>query len=190
MPSRIRVYIATSIDGFIAGLHDELDWLPTPSGETPVPEGAVDFPTFLQDVGALLMGRRTYEVVRGLSPTWPYADLPVLVATHQPFDADLPKVRPVQGDIHALLDQALVAADGKDVYLDGGQMIRAALEAGRVDELIVTWAPVALGQGLPLFAGLQRRIALELVRHVDFAGGMVQVTMRPHEFGSWPKRKV
>lgn len=179
MPARVRVYIATSLDGFIAGPHDELDWLPAPSPDTPLPPGAVGFEAFMAEIGAMVMGRRTYDVVRGLSADWFYGALPVLVPTHRPLDAAPLGVRAVSGPIGAVLDQALAAAGGKDVYIDGGQTIRAALDIGRVDELILTVIPVLLGQGLPLFAGLQRRHALEQVSHQDFGGGAVQLRYRP-----------
>lgn len=172
------MYIATSLDGFIAGPDDELDWLPSPSPDEARPEGVLDFEAFLRDVGAMIMGRRTYDVVRGLG-AWPYGDTPVLVATHRPLEAAAPTVRAVSGEINALLDEALRAAGGKDVYVDGGATVRAALDAGRVDDLVITVVPVVLGAGRPLFAGATRRHALEILSHRDYGAGMVQLHARP-----------
>ncbi len=179
MAGRIRVYIATSLDGFIAGPGDELDWLPSPSPDAALPEGALGFEAFLRDIGAMLMGRNTYDVVRGFGDAWFYGDVPVLVATRRPLDPARPTVRAVQGDIDALLDEALRVADGRDVYVDGGATIRAALDAGRVDELVITVVPVVLGAGKPLFAGASRRHPMEIVSHHDYGGGMVQLRARP-----------
>lgn len=145
----IRVYIASSLDGFIAGEDDDLSWLP----HDPVldPGNAVTFEGFLGEIGALLMGRSTYDVVAGFEGPWPYGDTPVLVATHRPLEAKVPSVRAVSGGIDALLDQARAAADGRDVYVDGGNLVHQALAADRVDELIVTVVPVLLGAGVRLF---------------------------------------
>lgn len=178
MSARVRVYIATSLDGFIAGPDDALDWLPTPAPDATLPPGTLGFEAFMAEIGCMVMGRRTYDVVRGLGGGWFYGETPVLVPTHRPLDAVVPTVRAVSGSIDAVLDEALAVAGGKDVYVDGGATIRAALDAGRVDELVVTVVPVLLGQGIPLFAGLTRRHDLELVAHLDYVAGMYQVHLR------------
>lgn len=183
MAGRVRVYIATSLDGFIAGPDDELDWLPQPSPDATLPDGALGFDAFMKDVGAMLMGRATYDVVRRMSDAWFYGETPVLVATHRPLEGAPPGVRAVSGDIGALLDEALRVAAGRDVYVDGGATIRAALDAGRVDDVVVTVAPVVLGAGKSLFAGASRRCAMEVLSHRDYGGGMVQLHMRPR-FGA------
>jgi dihydrofolate reductase len=176
------VYIACSLDGFIAGPGDDLSWLPqngTGGAAGDQPTGAVDYDTFIADVGALLMGRRTYDVVLGFGIPWPFGERPVLVATHRPLSPPAPTVRPVTGDIHQVVAAAREAARGKDVYLDGGLLIRQALDAGLVDHLIVTFAPVVLGAGHPLFAGVAQRHAFEIVGHHRYGAGMLQVHLRP-----------
>lgn len=173
------MYIATSLDGFIAGPNDELDWLPDPSPDAVLPEGALGFEAFMKDIGAMLMGRATYDAVRRMGGPWFYGETPVLVATHRPLDPVVSTVRAVGGEIDALVDEALRVADGKDVYIDGGATIRAALDAGRVDDLVITVIPVVLGAGKPLFAGASRRCAMEVVSHCDYGGGMVQLHLRP-----------
>jgi dihydrofolate reductase len=155
MSARVRVYIACSLDGFIAGPDDDLSWLPQEANiEAQSDSGAVGFDEFLSDVGALLMGRRTYDVVTRLTETLPYGERPILVATNREIEEPLPWVQEVQGSISEMIEEALKAANGKDVYLDGGNLIRQGLEAGRVDELIITMVPRLLGQGVPLFTGL------------------------------------
>jgi dihydrofolate reductase len=180
---RLRVYIACSLDGFIAGVDDDLSWLPGSDGQGSVSEsrdeGALGFEDFMAEVGALLMGRRTYDVVCGFGGDWPYGERPVLVATHRPLEPKTPMVRPVEGDIAHLAQLALEAAGGEDVYLDGGALVREALDADLVDELVVTIAPVVLGKGQPLFAGVSRRQTLDIVGHHRFDGGMVQLHLRP-----------
>jgi dihydrofolate reductase len=184
--TKVRVYIACSLDGFIAGPGGDLSWLPgaTPATQQhPLPSvtdpGALEYDDFIRNVGALLMGRGTYEAVLGFGGLWPYKDLPVLVATHAPLEAPRPSVRPVSGTIGELVDKARKAAGVGDVYLDGGDLIRQALEARLVDDLVVTLVPVVLGRGHPLFAGLPRYHELEFVGHYRFGPGMLQVHVRP-----------
>lgn len=182
-PGRVLVYIATSFDGFIAGPDDDLSWLHPVGGgggDASSEAGGVTYDEFMKDIGALLMGRRTYEVVRSFDMPWPYGELPVLVATHRPLDDDVPgTVRAVEGTIGEMVEEAREAAGGLGVYLDGGELIRQAAEEDLIDELIVTIAPIALGRGLPLFAGMTRRYPLEILSHESFPGGMVQMRMRP-----------
>jgi len=184
MPStpRVRVYIACSLDGFIAGPDDDLSWLPGADGsadDVAADPGGLGFEAFMAEVGALLMGRRTYEVAAGFGGAWPYGDRPVLVATRRSLEAAQPTVRAVSGSIEELIAEARAAAGERDVYLDGGNMIRQALDAGLVDELVVTLVPVVLGEGAPLFAGVAQRRRFELVEQCRFGGQMVQLVLRP-----------
>ncbi|MBW2257712.1 MAG: dihydrofolate reductase [Deltaproteobacteria bacterium] len=178
--SRVRVYIACSLDGFIAGPDDDLSWLAAsehvPNTPAP-PTGAMEFDGFMAQVGALLMGRRTHDVVAGMGQ-WIYGDMPVLVATHRPLDPMSETVRPISGDITQLVAQAKDTAGDKDVYLDGGTLIRQALDAGLVDELVITFVPVLLAEGIRLFDGLVARQSLEFVAHHRYGHDKLQVTAR------------
>lgn len=172
--SRIRVFIACSLDGFIAGPNDEIDWLTANSS------GAEDtFTPFMAQIGALLMGRRTLDVVAGFSGAWPYGDVPVLVPTSRPLTSKQPTVRAISGSIAEVVAQAKQAAGERDVYIDGGALIRSALDAGLIDEMTVTLIPIVLGEGLPLFAGTGRRHPLELISERTIGGGLVQLVYRP-----------
>lgn len=182
MASRVRVYIASSLDGFIAGPDDDLSWLTGPEaanagGETD--PDALTYDSFIADVGALLIGRGTFDVVRRMD-WWGYGERPVLVATHRELGKGVRKtVRAVSGSIREMVTRAKEAADGKDVYLDGGDLIRQAAEADLIDDLTITLAPIALGAGHPLFAGIAKRYPLEVLGHHTFEGGMVQIRARP-----------
>ncbi len=174
---RARVFIATSLDGFIAGPDHELDWL---DGH----KGAEDtFTPFFSGVGALLMGRRTYDVVRGFDVPWPYGDTPVLVATSRELDGDdVPEpVRAVSGSIEDMMAEARSTAGDEDVYVDGGRLIRSALVAGLIDAMTVTVIPTILGAGIPLFAGLEQRVRLDLDTARPIGGGLVELVYRPRE---------
>ncbi len=180
---RVRVYIACSVDGFIAAEDGDLSWLPGGVGgpsvdpDAPTDPGALHYEDFIKDVGVLLMGRGCFDTVAAME-AWPYA-CPVLVATHRALDGLPEGVRGIHGAPHELLREAHAVARGKDIYLDGGQMIGQFLDSGLIDELVVTQIPVVLGAGRPLFANLQRRHRLQLVGHHRYFGSMLQLHFRP-----------
>lgn len=185
--SRVRVYLGCSLDGCIAGPEHDLSFLHeyAPDPNAPASRG-LSFEAFLADVGAILMGRRTYQVPLDYD-AWHYGSRPVLVATHHP----LPPApqggvsRPVEGPIASLVELAREAAGGKDVYLDGGDLVRQALDAGLVDELCLTFLPIVLGPGIRLWDGLRGRTDLSFGEPVSHGGGMIQVTARVvHGVGS------
>jgi dihydrofolate reductase len=175
---RVRVYIASSLDGFIAGPDDDLSWLPTEAVEPEDSGGAVTYEAFIADVGALLMGRRTFEVVHGFEGPWPY-DKPVLVVTHRPLPEDAAGgVQAVSGSVAEIVATAREVAGDQDVYVDGGSLVRQVTDAGLVDEWILTLVPTVLGGGHSLFAGVAERHALRVV-DVHRYGPMVQLVLAP-----------
>jgi dihydrofolate reductase len=172
--------MACSLDGFIAGPDDDLSFLqdaPPPSELDVHDDAVLTFEGFLGQVGAMLMGRNTHDVVKGFG-VWPYGDMPVLVPTHRPMDPAADTVTAVSGDIGDLLARAQAAAGDRDVYLDGGAVIHQALNAGLVDEMCVTLVPTLLGGGVRLFDGLIQKSQWAFVGHARM-GHMVQLTLRP-----------
>lgn len=170
----VRVYLAMSLDGFIAGEGNDLSWLPQEGPAEPTGE-ALTYEAFMGQVGALLMGRTTFDVVRGFGGDWPYGETPVLVATRRPLPEDAPEtVHSVSGEIEELLRTAAARAGGRDVYLDGGTLVRQALSAGLVDELVLTVVPEILGTGVALFAADTGRSSWRF-REGGRLGGLVQL---------------
>ncbi|WP_061965345.1 dihydrofolate reductase family protein [Demequina aurantiaca] len=187
LPGRVRVYIACSLDGFIADVHDGLDWLTQPRADhgplasgnwAERPADALQYDDFFRDVGCLLMGRRTYDVVSTFDE-WPYGDTPVIVATSRPLDDAPPTVTTASAPIKNLIAEAHDAAGEKDVYLDGGNLIRQALDADQIDQIIVTQMPTVLGRGHPLFAGADNPRELTVTDVLKFEDGMVQLHLMP-----------
>ncbi|WP_159450075.1 dihydrofolate reductase family protein [Demequina sp. NBRC 110056] len=185
---RVRVYIASSLDGFIAGPHDDIAWLEAPRPAwAPMAAGpwadaepdALGFEGFMADVGAMLMGRRTYDVVSAMGGEWPYGNTPILVATGRPLPDAPATVTGASAPIANLLDEARTLAAGRDVYLDGGSVIRQALDADLIDELTVTLHPTVLGSGHPLFAGVEHRRHITVTDVRRYGDGMVQLTLTP-----------
>ena len=169
------MFIACSLDGFIAGPDDDLSWLPPPD------PGGEDYGygAFIGETAAILMGRSTYEVAAGFD-SWPYGALPVFVATSRPLEPVTETVVPIGGAPRELLAAVRAHTDGP-LYLDGGALIRSFLDEGLVDELIVTIVNVILGRGAPLFAGVHRYKRLELTSVTPYPSGLVQLRLVPAE---------
>ena len=101
------------------------------------------------------------------------------MATRRPLTDAPPRVTSAAGTIDELIAMAKERAGPRDIYLDGGNLIRQALDGGLVGELCVTVCPTILGEGSPLFAGAKRRHALRLQAHRELSGGVVQLTYVP-----------
>ena len=170
-----QYYTATTLDGFIADPNNSLDWLFTRQQE---PDAPLRYETFIKDVAALAMGSTTYEWIldhefKDKDPSewkWPY-EIPGWVFTHRELQV-VPNapIEFVSGDVGPVHERMAAAADGRNVWVvGGGDLAGQFAEAGLLDEVIVTIAPVTLGAGAPL---LPRRIELrleELGRNGDFA---------------------
>jgi dihydrofolate reductase len=144
MRPQVHVYIAVSLDGFIAREDGTLDWL-----EPMQAEGEdYGYAEFFAGIDALVLGRSTYDSVLSF-PQWPFEGKRVVVLTHRPG-------APKHGEsFHAgqlaTLLQDLAKAGVQGVYLDGGHAIRQGLREGLVDNLTLNVVPVLLGRGRPLF---------------------------------------
>lgn len=166
------VYIAVSLDGFIARRDGSLDWLPGADGSA---EGEdYGYGAFMETVDALVMGRRTYEKVLTFGE-WPYR-VPVVVLSSRPPEraaAPRPAVEWMSCPPGEVVER-FSARGAQLLYIDGGVTIQRFLDAGLIDRLILTRVPVLLGDGIPLFGPLQRDIPLRHVETRSFATGLVQ----------------
>jgi dihydrofolate reductase len=149
MPSRPRcsVFIASSLDGYIARPDGGLDWLSI------VERAGEDYGyrQFFDSVDAVVMGRRTYDTVLGFD-AWPYVGKRCIVLTHAPPPALRHDEAFATGAPAPLLER--LAGEGvRRVYVDGGAVIRQFLAAGLVDDLTLSIIPVLLGGGIRLFDG-------------------------------------
>lgn len=178
MTIRFRVYIATSLDGFIARTNGDLDWLLQANSSTE----DYGYAAFMQTIDTLVIGRKTFETVLTY-PEWPYAGKHVVVLSQNLTLNDVPahlhnQFQLHRGPIHSLTSD-LEAAGKTSVYVDGGQVIQACLAESRISELTITRLPVLIGSGIPLFASFGRDIRLEHVQTQSYANGLVQSTYRP-----------
>lgn len=162
-------FIGTSLDGFIARLNGEFDFLPADGGE---PHG---YNEFLASIDALVIGRKTFETVLAF-PEWPYSNKPVIVLSTRQLDFS--KVRGGNVEQMSGAPAEIVAQLGArgfhNLYIDGGITIQQFLRAGQVQRLIVTRVPVLIGQGIPLFGMLPRDIRLKHIATESYTTGLVK----------------
>lgn len=169
-----KVFIATSLDGYIADHQGSVDFLyrfPEPPGED------MGYPAFMESTDAILMGRKTFETVLGFDISWPY-EKPVFV-----WSSVLKQIPPhLKGDIQLIqgtpqdISTQLQNKGFHSLYIDGGQTIQAFLQADLIDELTITTIPILLGAGLPLFNALTTPITYRGTHTKLFSNGTIQST--------------
>ncbi len=148
---KVSVFLGLSLDGFIAGENGDLSWLMEIAPDPPERTG---YAAFFSGIDVLVLGRNSYDVVLAFE-VWPYAGKKVVVLTHRPFDPRHGEAA-YDGSLPDLLRQ-LKGEGFRHVYLDGGETVRQGLRLNLVDELTLSWLPVILGRGVPLFKdGLPR----------------------------------
>lgn len=176
MTTRASVFIATSLDGFIARSDGGLDWLDEANGSVPKGEDC-GYSAFMKTVDVLVIGRKTYEKVRSFGP-WPYGKTSVVVLSRNPisFCKDIPPCVSHSSESPNELYQRLSSEGAEQLYIDGGVTIQRFLAAGLIDEMIITFIPILLGEGIPLFGPSDRDIRLKHRSTKTFHFGFVQTT--------------
>jgi dihydrofolate reductase len=167
---KLSVFCGTSVDGFLARADDTFDFLLVGDQE---PHG---FKEFLASVDVVVMGRRTFEVVRNLGHLELYGGKPMMVLSSRPLGLSSGasgKLERTSGEPGEIVKQ-LEAHGFKHAYVDGGVTIQRFLAAGYIDRLVITRVPVLIGTGIPLFGPVPRDIQLRHVATRSYPGGMVQ----------------
>ncbi|WP_110181133.1 dihydrofolate reductase family protein [Nocardioides solisilvae] len=161
--SRTVYYTASTLDGFLADEHDSLDWLLSQDIDE---QGPMNYTDFEARIGALAMGATTYEWIRDhlaeSGEGWSYA-MPSWVFTHRDLPAVGERITFTSAPVAEVHAEMLAAAEGRDLWVvGGGDLAGQFADAGLLDEVVVSYAPVTLGAGRPL---LPRRLDLRLVEH-------------------------
>jgi len=175
--TQCSVFIATSLDGYIARKDGSIDWLTGHSATSDSASVGEDFgyADFMATVDSIVMGRITYETVRSF-PRWPYGTRSVFV---------LSKEYPVGGEALSGsvcgtssspegLIRTFAAKAFRRVYVDGGKTIQSFLRAGLINDITITRIPILLGEGIPLFGSTGRDIDLQHLETKSYANGFVQ----------------
>lgn len=169
----IRTRMGVSLDGFVATRDGRPAVLAMPGFDG---GSLYDFPAFQQTLGAVVMGRTTFEPTVG-APRWPWGDLPVYVLTSHPLPTGTPEHVVACTDGPAELVERLRAAklDG-DVQLVGGPLtVQAFLELGALDRLGLLLLPIVLGEGLPFSPHGTAQSAFELEREQRYPDGTLEL---------------
>ena len=156
-----------SLDGYIAGPHGEFDWI--------VEDRTIDFDALFAEFDTLLMGRKTFSVLRAQEPGGPAGRKKIVVVSTTLRPDDHPGVSIIRDGVAEKV-AALKASPGKDIWLfGGGTLFRGLLDAGLVDTVEVAVMPVLLGGGIPLLRSGQRVPGLRLAGSRSLPSGIVML---------------
>ena len=170
MKPKLILYIAMSLDGYIATTDDKIDFLNCVQKEGE----DYGYTAFTQGVDTIIMGRKTYDKILTLVPVFPHQNKECYIITRTPR-ASIGKIHFYTGDLKELLSR-LKAKPGKDIYLDGGaEIVNALLKEELIDEMYISIIPILLGKGLPLFSSDRPDSKLKLVNCKSFEKGLVQL---------------
>jgi dihydrofolate reductase len=167
-----KVFIATSMDGYIADHQGNIEWLhsiPNPDNDD------MGYGAFMDEIDALLMGRNTFETICGFDVPWPYS-IPVFVLSHQlqEIPSDYQKhAQLVKGDLKEVLN-TIHAQGYHNLYIDGGTTIQHFLNADLIDEMIITNIPILLGSGTPLFGELKEPLHFKCIQTKHYLNAIAQ----------------
>ena len=177
MNIKASVFIATSLDGFIARANGDLDWLT--GAQSASTEEDYGYQEFMDTVDTIVVGRNTFERVLTFD-TWPYSGKKVVVLSSKPSAVPSHLV----DDVEWLslppqrLVERLVAQGATHLYVDGGKTIQGFLNAGLIDELTITRVPILIGKGVPLFGPLNHDVRLTHIATQQFENGFIQSKYR------------
>ncbi|GLS91451.1 dihydrofolate reductase [Psychromonas marina] len=178
---KCSVYIATSVDGFIAKKDGSVDWLhqvgclDAEMGE----HADMGFAAYMASIDCMIMGRKCMQSIADMHLTpeqWPYGNTRIVVLSNTltTFPDNMKgRIELYSGDLQQLLTQ-LESAGHKHAYIDGGMTIQAFINLKLINEMTITRAPVLLGEGIPLFAKTAKEVTLHNTQAIAFANGFIQ----------------
>lgn len=169
-----KVFIATSMDGFIADKNGNIDWLHS----VPNPENDdMGYGEFMRNIDAIVMGRNTFDIVCSFGIDWPY-NVPIYVMSNrlESVPSELSeKVSLVSGDLLDIMDK-IHSKGHSNIYIDGGKTIQSFLAEDLIDEITITIIPCILGEGIPLFVNSAQKLNFKGSRTHIFLNQVIQNT--------------
>jgi dihydrofolate reductase len=173
MDRKVVVYIAASIDGYIAGPGEDMSFLSL----VEAPEEDYGYLSFIQTVDTVIMGRKTYDWVMTQVTEFPHKDKETFIITRNP-KPDNHNLHFYSGSLKQLIHD-LKMKKGKNIFVDGGaEIVNELLKLKLIDELIISVIPVILGGGTLLFKSGTPYQTFELVSVKSFESGLVQSEYR------------
>jgi len=161
---KIILFIASSLDGYIAKNDGGVDWLPTntPSG----------YDEFYKSIDTVIMGKKTYDQILTFGP-YPYDDKKSYVFTQNSDVNDDENIQFVS-DVEKLV-KYIISNPGQDIWLVGGsKIISVFMNLGFVNEIILSVIPTVLGKGIPLFANIRKETKFEMIKTTGY-GALVEL---------------
>ena len=172
----IVLYIAASLDNYIARTDGNVEWLDSP--DYLIPDEDYGYNNFYKSIDTTLMGNSTYKALLGFNVPFPYPDASNYVFSRSANNQDTEHVNFVSGNILDFV-QELKNKKGKDIWLIGGAKINTLFIANDlIDKIILTIIPMTLGQGIPLFEGQAKETKFDLETCKYYDNGFVQLTLR------------
>ena len=174
--TKIQLYIAVTLDGFIARENGSLDWLLAFPNPNQIDHGYGDF---LAQIDALIMGRKTYDEVLGFGIEWPYGNCKTYVVTkNQDFTVKTDNTYTLFELNNSMIDQ-LKSESEKNIWLvGGGDLITQFLNLDAIDEMIFCMIPMVLGKGIRLFPDEPVETEFKFLKAEPFETGIVNLTYR------------
>lgn len=167
-----HVFMATSLDGFVARKNHSLGWL----NRVDTGDDDLGYEGFIAKMDGLIMGSGSFRTALSFE-AWPYS-IPVVVMSHSLTESDIPeslkgKVTMTRKPPKALMES--LHQDGwKRAYVDGGKIVQSFVRDGLVSDMVVTLIPILIGEGLALFGAVKSDIQLTLLSSQSFDCGLVQ----------------
>jgi dihydrofolate reductase len=170
MSRKVVLYIATSLDGYIAKPNDDLGFLSVVEQEGQ----DYGYADFVKTVDAVIVGRKTYDKVISMGFDFPHADKDAYIITRSPRPA-IGSVKFYSGDLKTLVDK-LKSEEGKNIFCDGGaEIVNELLKQDLIDEFVISVIPILVGDGIKLFKDERPEQQLQLVSVKQFDKGLAQL---------------
>lgn len=167
--TKIILYIATSLDGFIADINGGVDWLPHPKDDTELE--AVGYRDLMECIDTILMGSRSYKQILSFGE-WGWPDKHTYVFTSKKFETDKPYISITYDSPLEFMTKFKNHTSDKDIWLLGGaQLSQSFAQEDLIDEVILTIVPQTLGEGIPLGLTFEK---FDLKAEKALTDGMVQ----------------
>lgn len=171
--SKNQLFIATTLDGFIARENGSLDWLLNLPNPTRTDHG---YDAFMLGIDTLVMGRKTYEDVIGMGIEWPYLGCKTYVLTHNPsYEVKTADTFVLNRLSREIVEELRKNSEKNTWIVGGGEVITQYLNLDAIDEMTLCIVPLILGKGIRLFPGAPAETKFELIGTVAYQTGIVNI---------------
>lgn len=170
---KVTLYIAASLDGYIAQSDGNIDWLEM----VEVPGEDYGYANFYASVDAIALGSKTYELALSFEP-WPYSGKPTFVFTQRALPCDRDDVILVTDSVETVLARLDTQGLQHLWLVGGGALVNSFLQQDLIDDYIISTIPIILGAGIPLFPSPSPQMKLQLVSAQQYPSGLLQAHYR------------